>query len=230
MRSRRFDHRPGLPSGRSVVGGLLIAVAALGTFAVAGGDADPLPPGRVVTRRAVAPGDVIGPADLELVPSDGPGGGAHLFGSVDDVAGAVALAPLDPGDLVQRSAVRPADPEAPGDHQVSFPVDRSGAVGGRLQLGERVDVVATYGTGIDATTRRVARGALVVAADATDDRLGTALVVTLAVPDPDDALRVTHAANAGAIALVRTDGGAEGTLEAYRTPRPTDDADTGRQP
>lgn len=221
--TRRFDRRPGLPSGRSILGGLLVATAGLGAFAVARGEADPLPPARVVVTTDVAPGHVLEPGDLGLAPVELPQGDGQLFDDAGALVGAVTVAPLAAGDIVQASAVVQTTDGARGAAQVSFPVERAGALGGRLRTGERVDVIATFGTGVDAHSRRVASEALVVAADAADERFAAGVTVTVAVARADDVLPITHAANAGTVTLVRTSGAGEATVDAYRTP-PADDA------
>lgn len=218
-RSRRFDRRPGLPTGRSLVGGLLVAAAALGAFAVTSGESEaPLLPLRAVAGRAISPGERLTAADLRLEPAALPAHDAALFDGVDALEGATALAPLDEGDVVQASAVRDsAGPAGADDHEVAVRLETAHALAGRLQPGERVDVLATFGTGEDAETRHVAQAAVVLGIDPIEGLGGGSgeLVVTLAVSRATSAIEVTHAAVAGRLTLVRApaDGGREGGEE-----------------
>lgn len=62
------------------------------------------------------------------------------FSDIRDVEGWIATSPLEPGDIVMRSSLR--DPAAAdGRRAMSIPVERSHAVGGDLQAGDRVDVI-----------------------------------------------------------------------------------------
>ncbi len=67
-------------------------------------------------------------------------------------------------------------------------------------------MLASYGTGADAYTVAVMRGARVVARSQPRRALGegTDEVVTLSVPNRADSLAVAHAVNAGSVTLVRS--------------------------
>lgn len=203
----RFGRRPTLPTGRSVVGGLLVVAAALGTVAAAGGDDAPPRPLRIVAARDIAPGERLRGEDVRVAPAALDGHDHLLFDAPSQVEGAVAVAPLAAGDLVQASAVLPADEAGDGASQLTFRVETARALGGRLVPGERVDVIATFGTGADAVTRRVAAGAIVVRVDAVEAVTTSGeLAITLAVEDPTVVLPLVHATTAAAITLVRSDG------------------------
>lgn len=222
----RIVRRASLPNSRAVVGGLLVTVAAVGVFAAyrqAGGR----PTTRyVVATRSVDPGgpitaDALGLETMELPAQQA----ARVYESPSELDGAVALAPLAPGDLVLRSAVLPADRAAgfDGGHEFSLPIDRDRALNGGLRRGETVDVLATYGTGDAAYTLVVARGAGVTALDdGSGGTIGSAgtVVVTLALRDPDEVLRVAHAAEVGSITLVRTTRAGGPLPSQYRAPGP----------
>lgn len=206
-----------------MVGGLLVAVAAVGTFA-AYGDATSAPSTTYAVAAADLPvGHVLTAADVELRGMELPSVvAARAFTSAAPLVGAVTLAPLADGELVQAGALLPGTGGPPA-HEVSFAVPADRAVNGTLRGGERIDVLATYGTGGAAHTIVVVRGALLVANDAGEDALGaSSQVLTLALDDPDDVLRVAHAARAGEVTVVRTDpaGTAAGELDDYRPPAP----------
>ncbi|HEY4376975.1 MAG TPA: SAF domain-containing protein, partial [Acidimicrobiales bacterium] len=96
---RSIRPRRGLPGTRAVVGGLLVAVAALGTFAVTTGAGRHAVPRYVVARRPIAAGQRIQAGDLASAPIDLPGASRQsAFGRIAAVAGAVALGPIQPGE------------------------------------------------------------------------------------------------------------------------------------
>jgi Flp pilus assembly protein CpaB len=206
---RTTGRRAALPNGRAVVGGLLVATAAVGTYA-AWASADDAPTTRyAVATRDVAVGEVLEAADLELVPMDAPSSIAAASFEDDDASllvGQVTVAPLRRGDLVQRSAVVVPE-DAGGGRQLSFPIDVSAALAGTLEVGERVDVLVTEGSDVgEATTEVVAEGATVARVLGADDD-GGRLVVLLSVPDDTDLLALTTAARIGELTLVRTTPG-----------------------
>ena len=216
-------HRP-LPGGRAVVGGFLVALAAVGIFAgytnatadtrlrylVAGDD---LPLGHRIT-----------PGDLEAVAMDLPASlRARSYRSPSQLAGSVVIGPVGKGELVQSSDVL-ASADGGGDRQISFPVESARAIDGHLRRGELVDVLATYGTGADAYTVVVVAGARVADRRQSSGPLsdGGDEVVTLAVPAPADTLAVAHAVDAGAVTLVRATGDppAGAAASTYTAPGP----------
>jgi Flp pilus assembly protein CpaB len=194
-----------LPSGRAVVGGLLVAVAMLAAFALANRPHHGPTGHVVVARRAVRLGSRLSTDDLRVESIDLPDGVASgTFSATSDLEGAVALAPLGPGDIVERSSVGTGTTGGPGA-QMSFPLDRERALDGRLEPGETLDLLATYGTGNDARTSVVAHGVRLVDVDDAHEGLeGTGkLVVTVELPDPDLAVPVTRASAVATLTLVR---------------------------
>ena len=227
--ARPLRRRRGLPGGRAVAGGFLVALAAVGIFAgytnaTAGPDVRYL-----VARRDLPLGHAVTPADLEAVAMDLPAGlASRSYRSAPQLAGAVVIGPVGKGELVQSSDVLTGG-DGSGQRQVSFSVESARAVNGQLQRGELVDVVATYGGGGDAYTVVVVAGARVADRTKSQDSLSDRgdEVITLALPASADALAVAHAVNAGEVTLVRTagapadPGGPPATYTAPRTTRPT---------
>jgi Flp pilus assembly protein CpaB len=195
-----------LPSGRAVVGGLLVAIAILGVFVASRGASRRPVASFVVAAGVLAPGDVIDADDVALRPVALPASLAvRAFRQPSEVVGRAALAPLAEGELLQASAV--GDPASAGGlAEVSFAIDADRALSGRLRPGESIDVVVTYGTGETAASEIVSRRAHVVRVDAGGGALGQAdtVVLTLAVDDPDEAIRIAHAARSGEVTVVRT--------------------------
>lgn len=216
--SRPVRPRRGLPGSRAVVGGLLVALAAVGTVAAATGAGRGPDTQALVAARDLAPGSVLGPADVELVVIDLP---HHLrgrtFTSPDQVQGAVTVGPLAAGELVQAGGV--ADGVAGAVPTFSLSLPAAAANGGHLRAGDTVQVLATYGTDTAATTRLLAPEARVVAVDRGDDTLGVAdeVALILAVPSPEERSRVINATTSGTVTLVRTTGAADpGGVPTYR--------------
>jgi Flp pilus assembly protein CpaB len=219
---RLLARRRNLPSGRAVVGGFLVALAALGAFVAARGTGGGPSHHYVVVAHDVIAGTTLRASDLRTEAVDLPTElAARAFTDPAAVVGRVTTTGLANGELVQASSVvggGAADPR----FQLSVPVERARALDGLLVAGERVDLLVTYGTGNDAVTLVVVRGADVLRVDQGQRGALTAnndTIVLLAVARPDDALAVTHAAQVGKITLVRaTAAHAENGPDSYRQP------------
>lgn len=220
----RVVGRPrGLPGSRAVVGGLMVALALVGTFAAYTGATADKRVQFVVAKRQIAPGAMLTRADLTLAAMDlPPQPASRAFTDVSALVGAVLTAPLARGELVQASQVVAKRSGAQGI-EVSIPVEAARAVGGHLVAGDTVDVAATYGTGADAFTTTVVAAARILSVDRPSGTLSSnaADVVTLSVRTPTEALAVTHASAAGQVSLIRTTGRPNSTRppETYRAPR-----------
>jgi Flp pilus assembly protein CpaB len=226
-----------------VLGGLLVALAALGSYLIArrGGD-DQLAP-YVVAARDLAPGAAVSPADLRVVSLELPPEQARgTFPTVAALTGAVMRGPLQAGAVVTASAVdRPAPgtptgegldaaadsaPATPAYRELSLDLAAARAVGGDLRPGDRVDVVATA----DAVTHVLVQQALVVRADGGNEGspLGGAEVsVTLALPDAAAALAVAHGAAAAELTLLRSTRATQPLPDTYQLPGSTIRTGTG---
>jgi Flp pilus assembly protein CpaB len=200
---RRTLDRPLLPSARAAVGGLLLALAGVGTF-VAWQQASGIPDrSYVVAQRTISPGERVAADDLRVTPIDLPDGIAgSAFGDAAAVEGRVALGPIGQDELVQASQLsdaRSAEPVV----EVSFALARDRAVDGQLRSGDSVDVFVTYP---DRTTA-VAEHVQVVAANESGNAsfAGTGQVtVTLALDAIDRRADLIHALRAGEVTLVRS--------------------------
>ncbi len=216
--------RRGLPGSRAVVGGLLVAAAAVGLFAAASSSDRGPTHSYVVARHDLPAGTRLQASDLELVPMElAPALHARAFDTAQPLLGAMLIAPLGPGELVQSSAVvaRKGDTAS---RELTFTLER-GAVGSGIKQGERADLLATYGTGNDASTLVVVRQALIVALERPRSASGDTgpATVTVAVEDPADAIALGHAIQLGKITLVRATGAPAlpGVPPTYRVGRST---------
>lgn len=197
---RRIAARPaGLPAPRAVVGGLLVALAGMGTFLSWQRAATTPDRAFAVAARPLSPGDAVTADAVRFEPIDLPAGvAAAAFHTPAELEGRVLVAPVGEGELLQRGVVSDQGDTLPAA-EVSLTLPRERAVDGRLAAGDAVDVYATDGGG----TAVVAAGVRVVAvSDAGGSLGGGELTVTLALADGP--VRVIDAARRGEVTLVRT--------------------------
>lgn len=190
-----------------MAGGLLVATAAVGIFAAYQGASGATSDSFVVVRSDLPIGTPLTEEVLELSALDLPSASAErAYRDPSELVGQVTVAPLADGDLVQASSVVEGGAGVPA-HELSFALDTDRVVNGRLDPGERVDVLVTYGSGLDAYTEAVTRDARVVEVDGRDGGTFSAssrTVLTLALDQPGDVLLLTHAVRAGEVTVVRT--------------------------
>jgi Flp pilus assembly protein CpaB len=220
-RPRSPVRRRPLPGGRAVVGGFLVAASAVGMYAASARVQDEPGESYVVTRHALAPGARLAAADLTRTPLELPPSlAARAFREPHSLVGATVVAPLAAGELVQASAVI-AKPSEPASREVTFAVPRA-TLAASLEAGERIDVIATYGSGAEAVSTFVLRQAMVVALDGGRPRVpeGDDVAVTVAVADPSDAVALAHAVQMGRLTVVRSTGAPplSGNPPTYRPP------------
>lgn len=212
--ARVLQRRRALPGGRAVAGGFLVAASAVGVFsAYRSADAGPSTT-YLVAASDIRAGQRLAAGDVAAVALDLPDAQhRRVLRDAALVDGAVALAPIAAGELVQVSAV--ARPEgAPDRAQISMPVDPGFALNGDtalLDAGDRVDVIVTYTTGGAPETTTVASDAEVVAVYRPEDAVGGAGSVTVVLAVPRRELEaVAQASAAGQVTLARTTGLAGG--------------------
>ncbi|TVP74145.1 MAG: hypothetical protein EA340_01650 [Nitriliruptor sp.] len=203
-----------LPGGRAVVGALLIAAAAVVTFA-AYLDATSAPTrSYVVATAPVEPGTRLGDmaevserfGTIALDLSDEVAARVLPASAVDSLVGQVVVTPLQPGDLLTRTQLVD-DGGAEGAQTLSFSLPRTAAVAGALRPGERVDVLATFGSGDGAYTAYVVRGVPLLGISAPDGGpLGgsSELTLTVAVSALRDVQALGHAVNTAEVFVTRS--------------------------
>lgn len=214
---RRVERRVGLPSSRAVVGGLLMALAAVGTFlAYADATADDAIDVLVATR-ALSPGETITAADVEPVPVELPTQVRGLFGAVDTAVGRQITAPVAAGEFLLASAtVEPVDGAESLEVALRLPAAR--AVG-RLRAGERVDVFSTWSSDVTELIAVDARVLEVSGGSSTVLGSSESVVVRLALADFSQVEALVHAQAAGDITMIRATIGTE-TQDVGREYRP----------
>jgi Flp pilus assembly protein CpaB len=204
----RAERAIGLPSGRAIVGSLLVVIAAAGVLAAHRSASAPPATRVVVVTRDVPAGTVLEAADLGTVAIDLPAGTTAVDADdADRVVGSVARQDLHEMDLLRPSdtGAAAATPE-PGAVVVPVQVERTRALDGVVHAGNRVDVLATDPDGNG--TRLLARDVLVVAVDGEDDDgLGAdeGVGFRLALADTDVAATVVDAAVRSQLTVVLPD-------------------------
>lgn len=191
-----------LPTGRALVGGVLVATAIAGVLVAHDAAADPPSDRVLIMTRDVAAGSVVTDADLGSVPADlPPGTSAVSVDDVDDVVGRAARQELHEMDLVRAGDLFEAGRFADGPGtEVALELSPARALHGTLRAGDRVDVLSTDPDGRGTVTIATDVAVAAVADDDQAGGIGAAGTVTvrLGLPDQATAEIVTDAA-------VRTD-------------------------
>lgn len=239
---RRIARRRTLPGGRAVLGALLVALAVVGVVA-AHLSATAAPRDRYLVAAADLPaGTLLGDtaavrASFRQVavdlPSDVAAGAVHVDAAAS-LVGRRLLAALSPGDLLLASSLAEVGADR-GTSTFSFAVPADAAVGGALTVGDRIDVVATAGTGSDATTAYVVRAAPLTAMDAAGSGLGgDAVRLTVELAEQTDVQALAHALATATVVVVRSPDASGSVPAPYRFEpdghgAPADEATTGEE-
>jgi Flp pilus assembly protein CpaB len=187
----------------------------------------------VVAARTLAPGTRLVATDLRIADLDlpDPAVRARLFGSVIALVGASVITPIAAGDLVEATAVVGRG-GAPGTREVSMQIDRSRAVAGTLKAGEYVDLLGTFGSGVDSYTAVLVAHIEVISLTNVSSSLGDSRtqLITFAARSEVDAEAIANAGIAGQTTIIRaaeqTPDASTPDAPAYRAPRPSS-ASTG---
>lgn len=221
----------GVPRGRAILGGFLIAAAAVLVFTgVVSTRSHAV--GYVVAARPLAAGTIIGPGDTATASIDLPGPtGSSAFRNSGVVIGRTLAVAVSPGQLIQSSMLAPAGGSATL-RPVSITVDSASLAG--LSSGNPVDVLAspsggaggtggagnpsgtpdTSGAGPTGTSGAgasevtvVLRGAALLSISRPNSGIapisGSATVVTLGVATLQEAEMLVQAAQSGTVILVQ---------------------------
>jgi Flp pilus assembly protein CpaB len=200
--ARVIQQRRTLPGGRAVLGGLLVAVAAVGVFTAYAGAGDGPSDPVVVAARSIRLGEALEADDLRVVEADLTGPiGTGAYRGIDELIGQVALGPIGEGEVVQAGSVS-VQRGVPGTHEIEIRLPRQHIAVGRLKQGERVDVFVTR----EERTTSVVRAARVVQLTTGGDGSLTSereVSLVVAVPSGDVVAALVHALRTGDVTVVR---------------------------
>jgi hypothetical protein len=203
---RRLPRRATWPGARPILGGLLVAVAALIAFVAS----RPAETGMevLVAARDLPAGAVLGLDDLALAELDVPAAvGDRLIADPDEVLGATLRADLAANEPLWRSAVADTIDDGPA-FELALELGEAQAVGARLRPGDRVLIV----TGVDdpdgVATTQLGPALVTALTSPTDGIGGGSLVVVLGVDDAGLATALGALDDAD-VRLVRLGSGAD---------------------
>ncbi len=203
---RAISRKVGLPTGRAVVGALLVTVSVVGLFAAFRQSQADTGSEYVVVARTVAAGSIIEAADLSIAILDLGDLAPRTYTSIDQALGTVAIQTLTTGQLLQEDSVLTGAAQ-PGGTEISFAIDRSRALNGLIKPGEVVDVVATIDEGGQSCSTVVAANARVVSVrGANSEALAVSsrdLTITLSLDDDPSILGLIFAVDEAKVTLAR---------------------------
>lgn len=197
----RLGRKASLPRGRAVLGGLLVALSAVGLL-MAHNAATRTDDSRwLVATSDIALGERIEAGDLGLAPMQlAETTRRRAFRDGDDVVGRTATATIEAGDLIQRSDIGRTEPASGPARRLTVALPTANALGGDIGPGDRVTILAADSEGAVV----VAQHAMVRAVSSPRSGLGSddELEVTVVVADEATAAAVLAAAARDAVALI----------------------------
>lgn len=196
--------RRALPSGRAVLGALLITLAALGVLLASQLGEDATFQDVVVARNDLAPGTVLSEADVASIRLRLDEQADWVVGDVNDVVGNVILGPVGQLEFVQRSNLAEGTPEAApsGLAEVSIEIRRERAPSS-IVPGEEVSILATFDDVTPEQTELIADRVVVLSfQNQSEDFSSSTAVLRLGVADGRVASEIVTAAQTGAISVI----------------------------
>lgn len=211
-----------------MLGALLIAVAMVAAVGLSRASGTPATEPVLVASVPISPFDSLGPHNLRVADLALPD--ELLDATYSDpaaMAGTVSRSHIQPGEIVHPGDVveaTAAQRAAAPAREVSLRIDHDRAVDGRLETGDRVDVLATYGNGVDALTFVVLADVPVLSVANLDSRIGSSgtVVLTLALEQRRDTVALAHAVDNADLTVVRTTTASASDADVLLSPfRPT---------
>jgi hypothetical protein len=187
-----------LPSGRAVLGAMLVATAAAAVLVAHRSASEPPTTRFVVLTREVGAGEAVTADDLGTIAAEVPTGVSVVAEEdAEDLVGRVARTTLRPMDLLRTTDLYDAGRfTAPGSTEVAVELGPAAALLDTVEVGDLVDVLSTDPDGEG--TRTIARAARISAVQggADDGGIGASgtVRVRLGVPDVATAEALVDAA------------------------------------
>ncbi len=207
--------RRALPSGRAVLGALLITLAALGVLLATRLGEDATFQDVVVARQDLAPGTVIEAGDVATVRLRLDEEASWVISDPAEVVGNVIVGPVGRLEFLQRSNVVDGVPGTvpSGLAEVSIDVDPSRAPAS-LAAGELVSVLATSEIDSSDVTELIADRVVVISYDSGGDSISSGdAVLRLGLADGTIAAEIVHAAETGELSIVGVNGAPDVVLQ-----------------
>ncbi len=208
-----------LPSGRAVLGGLLITLAVLGVLLASRLGDDATFQDVVVARQDLAPGTVIEPEHVAQIRLRLDESADWVVPTTEEIIGSVLLGPVGRLEFVQRSNVAetPSGSVPSGLAEVSIAIEPERAPA-TLAAGEFVSVLATFDTGDSSVTRLIADRVVVLSfLDGQTDFSQTDTVLRLGLFDGEVASSIINASQTGEISIIGVTGAGSVELPAVTT-------------
>lgn len=168
-----------------------------------------IPKGSVIEKTELATAQVAMPARLAA---------EEAMPSLNSVLGATASVAIRPNEIVTSSLLSPRRTLRTLRTMSIGGLDPANLAASGIVPGARVDVVVTYGTGINATTETVATSIQVSAITPESSGIGATQgdQVSLVIPTLIEGLAIAQASSAGKISLINSTGVAPArTLPVY---------------
>lgn len=207
---RRLGPSKRLPTGRAVVGGLLVALAALGVlWALTRGDQEPTVEYLVLSHDVQA-GDILGMDDFDvtelLLPEEVDAFTLFRNSTRETDPRWIAQTPIRQGTLAlvdDYRQIEGGDPPAPDGWTVTVHIDQARAMNGQASANLTVDVIGTFEETARTRTEVVARSARIAQVAPTAQEEQT-VAVHLQVDSYQTVLDLINAGAAGKLTLVDT--------------------------
>lgn len=198
-----------LPSGRAVLGGLLVSLAVVGVLIASRVGEDATFQDVVIARQELAPGTVIEPGHIEQVRMRLANEADFVVSSSDSIIGSVVLGPVGTNEFLQVSNIAAGGPDTlpSGLAEVSIEIEPSRAPA-RIASGELVSLLATYEDNDGSRTSLIADRVVVLSYDngSVDDFSSGDTVLRLGVSSGDVASAIVTAAITGDVSVVGITG------------------------
>ena len=209
--------RKRLPSGRAVLGGLLVSLAVVAVLVASRMGEDATFQDVVVASQELAPGTVIEPGHIQQVRMRLSEDANFVISTPESIIGSVVLGPVGANEFLQVSNIAEGTPDAlpSGLAEVSIEIE-PGRAPARISSGELVSVLATFSNGDSSRTVLVADRVVVLSYDngAADDFGGGDTVLRLGVDSGHTASAIVTAAITGDVSIVGVTGANEVQIPA----------------
>lgn len=204
-----------LPSGRAVLGGLLVSLAVVAVLIASRIGEDATFQDVVVARQELAPGTVIEAEHIEQVRMRLANEANFVVSNPDAIVGSVVLGPVGANEFLQVSNIAVSGPDTlpSGLAEVSIEIEPSRAPA-RIASGELVSLLATFEDSDGSRTVLIADRVVVLSYDDgdVDDFSGGDTVLRLGVSDGDVASAIVSAAITGDVSVVGVTGANDVTI------------------